>query len=91
MREIQEAMRVTNPSSRVLTVIRAVLTRWTSHYLAYTRLLELRWVLETLVRNDENAPPGQRRLTAGNSAARNKAHEMIVHIKDPFFWCALIR
>lgn len=36
LREVQQ----TN-SLRVLAVIRAVLTRWTAHYLAYRRLLEI--------------------------------------------------
>jgi hypothetical protein len=36
LREVQR----TN-SLRILTVIRAVLTRWTAHYLAYRHLLEI--------------------------------------------------
>ncbi|KAF8883953.1 hypothetical protein BD779DRAFT_1443490, partial [Infundibulicybe gibba] len=86
MRDIQVAINATDEATnhQVLTVIRPVLTRWTSHYLAYKRILELRWVLETLPRN-------QRRLTTGNAQAQKKGNTMITIIKNPLFWYALAR
>jgi hypothetical protein len=35
-----------------LAVIRVVLTRWTAHYMAYWRLLELQPTLESVIAND---------------------------------------
>ena len=35
-----------------LAVIRAVLTRWTAHYMAYRRLLKLHPALESVIAND---------------------------------------
>ena len=93
MREIQIAMQTTSPTpnSRVLSVIQAVLTRWTAHYLAYERLLDLKWVVETLVRNDELLPREEKRVINGDADARQKATKMVVIIKDALFWHSLAR
>jgi hypothetical protein len=76
-----------------LTVIRAVLTRWTAHYLAFKRLLELQHPLRALVNNDAMAPPDQLILNplSGTVANRRKAHEMIAIIEDSGFWHSLAR
>lgn len=85
MRDIQTAMRSTNPAARILTVIRPVVTRWTAYFLAYQRLLELYWVLQILLQNNRD------RLTAGNAATRRKAEEMIKIIETAAFWQGLTR
>ncbi len=76
-----------------LTVIHAVLTRWTAHYLAFRRLLELRYALQNLVNHDAMAPTDQQILCpSGSSVAnRRKAHEMIATIEDASFWHSLAR
>ena len=76
-----------------LTVICAVLTRWTAHYLVFSRLLELELPLHFLVTQDAIAPPGQQSLISlGSSAAnRRKAREMVAIIKDISFWHSLAR
>jgi hypothetical protein len=58
-----------------LSMIRAVLTRWTAHYMAYRRLLELRSTLTSVVYGDESRP--QSRIIIGNAGAKAKAREMI--------------
>ncbi|KAF8164061.1 ribonuclease H-like domain-containing protein [Pholiota molesta] len=85
MRGIQEGIRATNPAARVLTVIRPVVTRWTAFYLAYTRLLELYWVLDILVRTNRE------RLLTGNAASRRKGLETIAIIQNGSFWTGLTR
>ncbi|KAF8173673.1 hypothetical protein BJ912DRAFT_1065043 [Pholiota molesta] len=85
MRGIQEGIRATNPSTRILSVIRPVVTRWTAFYLAYTRLLELRWVLDLLIRNNSD------RLLVGPTATRRKGEEMISIFQDNTFWIGLTR
>ncbi len=74
-----------------LTVIRAVLTRWTAHYLAFKHLLELRHPLLALVNQDAMASPDQQILTPPGLTAANKkkAHEMKVIIEDTTFWQSL--
>ena len=87
LRDIQ-----TQSGTRPLSVIRAVLTRWTAHYLAFRRLLELRLPLRTLVTQDAMAPPALRILnTSGSSAANKKTLEMVAIIEDGAFWQSLVR
>ncbi|KAF8578694.1 hypothetical protein K439DRAFT_1648725 [Ramaria rubella] len=78
-------------SAPTLTVIRAVLTRWTCHYLAYHRLLDLRLSLQTLVDNDERLPTGKRQPVLGDRDAQAKSHINIAIIKSSTFWHALAR
>jgi hypothetical protein len=76
-----------------LAVIRAVLTRWMAHYLAFKRLLELQHPLRALVTNDAMAPPDQAILNppGGTAANRRKARKMIAIIENSVFWHALAR
>ena len=76
-----------------LTVIRAVLTRWMAHYLAFRRLLELQLPLWALVNQDAMVSPGQQILVPPGSSAANKrkAREMVAIIKDSNFWHLLAR
>jgi hypothetical protein len=90
LRDIQHALNSTNTSQprRVLTVIRAVLTRWTSHYLAFRRLLDLKFALDFLVRQEKDLGQDSKIVT-GDAAARRKAAEMLKLIEDPVMWSIL--
>lgn len=74
-----------------LSVIRAVLTRWTAHYLAYCRLLDLRLSLQTLVLKDSMRPSNDRQLVTGDRKAKAKAKAMLKIINDTNFWSAIQR
>jgi hypothetical protein len=71
-------------------VLRAVLTRWTAHYNAYRRLLDLYIPLKFLVDHDARHPGSenerQRILITGNKKAQEKAEAMVRIIRDPLFW-----
>lgn len=88
IRDIQVALNNANPGSsrQVLSVIRAVLTRWTAHYLSYQRLLNLRRTLEIMVENDDKLRPQDKIVVNGDRSSRTKATEMVSVIKDPLFW-----
>ncbi|KAH9029946.1 ribonuclease H-like domain-containing protein [Lactarius pseudohatsudake] len=86
LREVQQ----TN-SLRVLAVIRAVLTRWTAHYLAYRRLLEIRLSLQLLVENDEKLERKSQQLLLGDASTRERSRKNISVIKNSAFWHALAR
>jgi hypothetical protein len=76
-----------------LSVIRAVLTRWTAHYLAFKRLLELRKTLAYLVTEDDLKSPSQSQLITGDKKAKIKARAMVALIRDDgdVFWKAIAR
>jgi hypothetical protein len=86
LREVQ----LTN-SLTILAVIRAVLTRWTAHYLAYRRLLEIRLSLQILVDNDEKLEVRNQQLLIGDASARERSRKNIAVIKNSAFWHALAR
>ncbi|KAE9385656.1 hypothetical protein BT96DRAFT_820684, partial [Gymnopus androsaceus JB14] len=67
----------------------AVLTRWTSHYLAFRRLLEMRAILEFIVTKDRMQPESQ--LVTGDKKSKEKAQAMIKVIENHDFWLALVR
>ncbi|KAG1726294.1 ribonuclease H-like domain-containing protein [Suillus lakei] len=92
IQDIQKALNLANPSQtqRVLGVIRAVLTRWTAHYLAFRRLLDLRATLDILVRQ-ERERGNDARIVTGDAASRQKARRMLELIEDPFMWHVLAR
>ena len=87
LREVQARL----GENAVKAVIRAVLTRWTAHYLSYTRLLDLRSVLVMVVEMDSRRPEKDRCVVAGDAKSRNKARDMVMLIKNDDFWKALIR
>ncbi|KAI9442952.1 ribonuclease H-like domain-containing protein [Lactarius indigo] len=76
-----------------LTVIRAVLTRWTAHYLAFKRLLELELPLRTLITQDAMASSDQQVFISPGltTANKRKAREMKAVIEDSTFWHSLAR
>ncbi|KAJ8590093.1 hypothetical protein M405DRAFT_737485, partial [Rhizopogon salebrosus TDB-379] len=71
---------------KTLAIIRAVLTRWLSHYLAYRRLLEVRPTLELLITRHEASL-----RSTGNAQSRAKTSAAITTIKNPTFWHAMAR
>ncbi|KAI0083543.1 hypothetical protein BDY19DRAFT_900168, partial [Irpex rosettiformis] len=86
LRQLQQRL---NPGSTPLSIIRAVPTRWTSHFLAYRRLVKLRYTIMTAIQQDELLPVSQSQLITGNSVAQAKAKEMISYMKDDRFWNAI--
>ncbi|KAF9782369.1 hypothetical protein BJ322DRAFT_1009694 [Thelephora terrestris] len=87
LREVQ----VKYGENAVKAVIRAVLTRWTAHYQAYARLLDLHSVLVMVVDMDSRRPEKERCVIAGDAKARKKAKDMVMLIKDNNFWMSLLR
>ncbi|GJF00972.1 hypothetical protein PsYK624_172760 [Phanerochaete sordida] len=84
LRDIQVRAR-----GKSLAIIRAVITRWIAHYLAYRRLLEVRTDLQALVAEDQARITSQ--LVTGNRAAKTKAEEVIGIIRSDEFWHSLAR
>ena len=87
LREVQ--MTLGNEAAK--TVIRAVLTRWTAHYQAYSRLLDLRFMLVIVVNTDGGRPEKERCVIAGDTKAKKKAESMVALIRNNTFWLALQR
>lgn len=75
----------------VLAVIRAVLTRWTAHYQAYRRLLDLKSTLNRIVLDEEDRPANQKKIVTGDAKAKKKSLAMISIIRDEEFWEAILR
>jgi hypothetical protein len=82
-----------NPSARVppvstLTFVYAVITRWTSHYLACSRLINLHDDLQVVTCNNYNDL-----LNAAGSKrqAQETAGEVLDILKDRQFWMDLSR
>ncbi|EPQ51031.1 hypothetical protein GLOTRDRAFT_49718 [Gloeophyllum trabeum ATCC 11539] len=71
-------------ANEALTIIRAVLTRWTAHYLAYRRLLEVKTSLELLAEHPQL-------YASGDAVSRAKTEKMIPIIKNSLFWHHLAR
>lgn len=87
LREVQASLGDTPAKA----VICAVLTRWTAHYQAYSRLLDLRSVLVVVVEMDERQLEKERCVVAGDAKTKRKAKEMVALIKNDTFWRALLR
>ncbi|KAJ3899457.1 hypothetical protein F5879DRAFT_810857, partial [Lentinula edodes] len=73
----------------VVTIIQAVLTRWTSHYLAFRCLLDIHSTLNYLVTKDQMLPESQ--LITGDTKAKAKAQTMVRLIQNSDCWKALAR
>lgn len=86
IREVQLAN-----GQRTVAILRAVLTRWTAHYIAYCRLLDVSHTLKLLVQQDEMCPTLEQRLVTGDKKSRDKAQLMVRLIKDEHFWSAILR
>ncbi|KAI5898768.1 uncharacterized protein SCHCODRAFT_02173469 [Schizophyllum commune H4-8] len=82
------------PPPTVLTIIRACLTRWTSHYLAFSRLLQLRKVIENVIAKDKYDAEqlgGKSCIIKGKKEAKEKAKKMIALINSGEFWHDVLR
>ena len=76
----------------IKAIIRAVLTRWTAHYLAYDRLLDLRKMLIRTVDTDELRLEKDRCVVApGDAKSKKKAMAMVKLIRNETFWRGLLR
>ncbi|KAJ7111680.1 hypothetical protein C8R44DRAFT_882747 [Mycena epipterygia] len=83
-------MQVENGRSAV-SIIRAVLTSWTAHYLAYCRLLEVKLTLQALALQDSMRPTNNKLLTTGDKKAKAKAVTMVKIINNHNFWSVIER
>ncbi|KAJ3755689.1 hypothetical protein EV360DRAFT_49312, partial [Lentinula raphanica] len=66
-----------------------VLTRWTSHYIAFDCLLDLCPTLVFIVSRDKITAPSQ--LVTGDAASKQKARGMLSLIEETNFWLAIAR
>jgi len=73
------------------SVIRAVITRWTAHYLAYDRLIILYPALTMVVGDDISRIRAKlsSKVITGNAAAKAKAERMVNTITSEEFWKSL--
>ncbi|KAI5983696.1 hypothetical protein EDD15DRAFT_2201843 [Pisolithus albus] len=78
-------------SRKVLGVIRAVITHWTAHYLAYHQLLDLLFALQILTRHERERKTGgsEQHIIVGDAVSCRKAEEMLAVIEDSLFWHTL--
>jgi hypothetical protein len=65
--------------------------RWTAHYLAYCRLLELRLTLQQIVAMDQQKAENKQLIITGDCKAIDKAKTMVNIIDDPLFWFQVAR
>lgn len=72
-------------------VIRAVLTRWTAHYQAYKRLLELRENLISIIASDAARPTANKLIVTGDAKAIAHSRKMIEIVNDSLFWLSIAR
>ena len=75
----------------VFAVLRIVITRWTAHFLAYRRLLELRQSLGFIVIQEENQPDNEKLIIKGKREAKDHSRKMMKLIQNTFFWHSLAR
>lgn len=77
--------------ARVITVLRAVITRWTCHFCSYERLVEIQVHLRAIAYQDEAQPNSEKKIITGDAKAKAKASEMCDLIKSSVFWVSLAR
>ncbi|KAL1743828.1 hypothetical protein HDZ31DRAFT_9135, partial [Schizophyllum fasciatum] len=75
-----------------LSVVRAAMTRWTSHHLAYHRLVELQPALSKVVSDDEFRSKGgwPSQIIKGDRKSKAKAKSMLSILRSGTFWHGLI-
>jgi hypothetical protein len=78
-------------NSHILTILRAMLTRWTSHLRAYERLNLVRRNLVSIAYQDEAQSPQDKLIVTGDARAKAKSQEMLNLIKNEVFWHSLTR
>ena len=80
-----------NNEGRTKSVLRAVLTRWTSHYMAFHRLLELRTTIQGIMYEELAKRPEKQMILVGDKKARTRSTQMIAIIQDSLFWHSITR
>lgn len=73
------------------SIIQAVITHWTAHYLAYKQLLELQRALQTVALEDSCRAPGASVFIKGPAASKRKASTMVELISNNNFWMNLTK
>jgi hypothetical protein len=86
---LNQNQRETN--SRILAILRAMLTRWTSHLRAYERLNLVRRNLVSIAYQDEARSLADKLIVTGDAKAKAKSQEMLNLIKNDLFWHSLTR
>ncbi|EED85429.1 predicted protein [Postia placenta Mad-698-R] len=81
LRDIQISLRKTP-----LTIIHAVITHWTAHYLAYHHLLKLQPTISWVIQDDEACGQESHFIAGTKQAARTKSNEMVKLMKNSVFW-----
>ncbi|KAG0699264.1 hypothetical protein DFH29DRAFT_1002138 [Suillus ampliporus] len=82
LRDVQKALNLANPSQ----------TQWVlAHYLAFRHLLDLRTMLEILVKQERDCDTGDAKIVTGDAASRQKAKQMLELIKEPLMWHTLAK
>jgi len=79
--------------AKVFTVLRAVLTRWTSHYLAFRRLLDLKASLIKIAGDEDFRSPADKLFVQGKKESKENARKMLKRINGPNstkFWADLV-
>ncbi|KAI0310539.1 hypothetical protein OF83DRAFT_1070358 [Amylostereum chailletii] len=74
-----------------LAVIRAVLTRWTAHYLAYSHLLTLHSTICLVLDTDYARPAHLRLIFTGDSKTMAKTNNAYQLVKNNEFWISIAR
>lgn len=82
----EQLHRIRHTRSRVLSLILPVLTRWTSHYLAACRLLELEDHLRFIA---QYRYPDLHRAAGNKSEAKRRADEVLQIVLRESFWADL--
>lgn len=78
-------------NTQILTILRAMLTRWTSHLRAYERLSLVQHNLISIAYQDEARLPANKLIVTGDAKAKAKSQEMLDLIKNNLFWHSLTR
>jgi hypothetical protein len=78
-------------NSHILTILRAMLTRWTSHLRAYERLNLVRRNLVSIAYQDKAWSPQDKLIVTSDARAKAKSQEMLNLIKNEVFWHSLTR
>ena len=84
LREVQLSLPTHRPGELPLSVVRGVLTRWTSIYLAYRRLLRLRTALMVFIEDS-------RLFDSGTPESHAKTRQMVDELRKPLLWHHLSR
>jgi hypothetical protein len=77
--------------AQVITVLRAVITRWTCHFCSYERLIKIQVHLRAISYQDDARSNSEKKIIQGDAKAKAKASKMCDLIKSSVFWVSLVR